>query len=182
MRAKKEVDYLNDKRYGFKLGNPNYVQKTKEEIEDSYVRNKANQRQTLGNQYYTVFRVGDKFKMDGSSSTLNLDELGKFSFHSNRTAKTPKDKLPINVDPKRTAANRIIIGSENVIDDVRAYLEGVKIYKNSVIAREIVLSAGNGFWNRFTNENRELWIETNYNFLKKYFGDNCVYAILHMDK
>lgn len=181
-KKQKEVDYLNDKRYSFKLGRVEYQGKSKEEIEHSSMMGKANQRYGGGQQFYTVFRVGDKFKANPMSDGLTIDGLNQFNFHSNRTAKTPKNKLPSNVDPSRVGANKIILGSENVKEDVMAYLEGVKIYKNSVIAREIVLSAGNGFWNKLSDDDRKAWIEINEKFLKQYFGDNCVYAILHMDE
>lgn len=183
----KKVDYLNDKKYAFELEKQQSTEPTKEEKEASYIKNKFNKRYSLGQQFYTVFRVGDKFKGDPNSDTLSIDKLAKFVYHSNRTANTIKDKkfkekIPANVDISRSKLNRILVGSENIKEDVMMYLEGVKIDKNSVIAREIVLSAGHGFWDKLTAEDRERWIETNYNFLKKYYGDNCVYAILHLDE
>lgn len=147
-----------------------------DELYDKYLKKKVNRRYSLGKQYYTVFRVGDKFKNHSESNAITINGLAKFDRHSNRKGKIP------NADPNKKRLNRILIGSRNVEEDVKMYLEGVKIGKNSVVAREIILSAGNGFWNRLSNQDRERWISANYNFLKKYFGDNCVYAILHLDE
>lgn len=189
MARKKEdnVEYLNDKKYAFKMGKPQSTDKSREEKEADYIKNKFNKRYNVDKQFYTVFRIGDKFKNEENAETITIDKLGKFVYHSNRTANTIKDdkfknKIPKNVDISKSHTNRILIGSENIKEDVMMYLEGVKIAKNSVIAREIVLSAGNGFWEKLSVQDKEKWIATNYNFLKKYFGDNCVYAILHLDE
>lgn len=149
---------------------------TQEEFYDKYLKKKANRRYGVGKQYYTVFRVGDKFKNNFNSDNITIDGLAKFDRHSNRKGKVA------NADPEKKHLNRIIIGSENVEEDVKMYLEGVKIRDNSVVAREIILSGGNGFWERLSDFDRKRWIETNYNFLKKYFDDNCVYAVLHLDE
>jgi len=67
-------------------------------------------------------------------------------------------------------------------EDVLAYLEGVKKRSNSVLAREVILSGGNGFWNRMLPQDQEKWIQQNIKFLKDNFGDNCVHAVLHLDE
>ena len=189
MARKKEdnVEYLNDKKNAFKMGKPQSTNKSREEKEVDYIKNEFNKRYSLGNQYYTVFRVGAKFKNEQNSDVVTIDKIGKFIYHSNRTANTIKneklrEKVPPNVDLSRTHLNRILIGSENIKEDAMMYLEGVKIAKNSVLAREIVMSAGNGFWNKLSAQDKERWISAKYNFLKKYFGDNCVYALLHLDE
>lgn len=147
-----------------------------DELYDKYLKKKANRRYSVGKQYFTVFRVGDKLKNNSAADNITIDGLAKFDRHSNRKGKVT------NADPEKKHLNRIIIGSENVEEDVKMYLEGVKIRDNSVVAREIILSAGNGFWEKLSDKDRERWIETNYNFLKKHFGDNCVYAVLHLDE
>lgn len=147
-----------------------------DELYDKYLHKKANKRYSGGKQYYTVFRVGDKFKNNAESDNITVEGLAKFDRHSNRKGKV------LNADPEKKCLNKILIGSENVTEDVMMYLEGVKMGKNSVIAREIILSAGNGFWERLSDTDRERWVQANYDFLKKSFGDNCVYAVLHLDK
>lgn len=149
---------------------------TQDELYDKYLQKKANRRYSVGKQYFTVFRVGDKFKNNSQENNITIEGLAKFDRHSNRKSKV------LNADPEKKNLNRIIIGSENVTEDVMMYLEGVKIRDNSVVAREIILSAGNGFWEKLSDKDRERWIDTNYQFLKDNFGDNCVYAILHLDE
>lgn len=149
---------------------------TQEELYDKYLKRKANRRYSVDRQYFTVFRVGGKFKNITEADNVTIEGIAKFDRHSNRKGKV------VNADPEKKSLNRILIGSENVEEDVKMYLEGVKIRDNSVVAREIILSAGNGFWERLSDKDRERWIETNFKFLKKSFGDNCVYAILHLDE
>ena len=149
---------------------------TQEELYDKYLKKKANRRYSADARFYTVFRVGEKFKNNSSANKITIDGLAKFSRHNNRKGKIP------NADPAKKHLNKILIGSENVEEDVKMYLEGVKIRNNSVIAREIILSAGNGFYNRLSDKDRERWLDINIEFLKDSFGDNCVYAVLHLDE
>ena len=148
----------------------------KERREAKRLYDKVNKRYTTDARFFTVFRVGDKFKHNHTSDNLTVDGLAKFDKHNNRKGSV------VNADPNKSHLNKIIIGSENVTEDVTMYLEGVKIGKNSVIARELILSGGNGFWNKLSDVDRERWISVNYKFLKDNFGDNCVYAIAHFDE
>lgn len=150
-----------------------------------YLLDKYNKRYSAytGNLYFTVFRVGEKFKNGQDSftrsnikNTITIDGLKGFEKHNNRTCKVE------NCDPKKSKDNVILIGDANVVDTVNIYLQGVKLRENSVIARELVLSGGNGFYERMTPLQRQTWIDANMKFLKDNFGDNCVYAVLHMDK
>lgn len=149
-----------------------------EHKENERIFKKANSNQLAlgGKRYFTVFRVGEKMKNNPYTDIITIDGLKKFQFHNNRQGKIP------NVDNERKHLNKILIGTTEVEKDVLAYLEGVKIRDNSVVAREIILSAGNGFWDRMTPQAQQLWVDTNVKFLKDEFGDNCVYAILHMDE
>ncbi|MBU3107121.1 plasmid recombination protein [Clostridium gasigenes] len=99
-----------------------------------------------------------------------------FQRHVNR------EVIEENIDAEKTKDNIILIGNENVEEYVFNYLEGVKLRDNSVIARELVLSAGNGFWGRLSDMDRKKWIDTNTKFLEYNFGSNCVYSVLHLDE
>lgn len=150
------------------------AEKDRRETEKLY--KKANRKYNSDVRFFTVFRVGDKFKNVYNEDTITIAELSKFDRHSNRKGKVP------NANPELKHLNQILIGNENVEETVKMYLEGVKIRNNSVVAREIILSAGRGFWEKLSDEDRERWKETNIKFLKDNFGDNCVYAVLHMDE
>lgn len=134
-----------------------------------YLLEKYNKRYTaydFNNRYFTVFRVGDKIR-----DIKTLDRLEK---HINRECESP------NVDKTRSHLNRILIGSESMSKDIQAYLIGVKYTDKNVIARELILSAGHGFYDRMAPQHQELWVQQNIEFLKRNFGNNCVYAVLHL--
>lgn len=146
-------------------------------MQDEYLLKKANKKYSApGGKFYTVFRVGLKFKHNPNESVFKIEGLKGLEYHNLRRCELK------NVDKSKTELNRILIGTEKMQEDIYAYLEGVKIYKNSNIAREIVLSAGNGFWDKMSSQEQERWIQQNVKFLKDNFGENCVHAILHLDE
>lgn len=148
-----------------------------QQLQDEYLNKKANKSySSFGGKFFTVFRVGAKFKYNEGESMFKIDGLKGLEFHNLRRCDLKK------VDKSKSHLNRILIGTENIQEDVYAYLEGVKKYKNSIIARELILSGGNGFWDRMLTKDQELWIQQNVKFLKDNFGDNCVHAILHLDE
>lgn len=150
-----------------------------------YLLEKYNKRYSAytGQLYFTVFRVGEKFKAyENTFTTSNIKDsikvngLTGFQKHNNRETKV------VNADAEKTKDNKILIGNKNVEEYVYNYLEGTRLRENSVIARELVLSGGNGFWNRLSDKDRQKWIDVNTKFLKDNFGDNCVYSVLHLDE
>lgn len=147
------------------------------QLQDEYLIKKANKRySTYGGKFFTVFRVGERFKHNPYEEKFIIDGIDGIEKHNLRKVNLP------NVDKSKCHLNRILIGSENLKEDIYAYLEGVKIYKNSTIAREVILSAGYGFWDSMLPQDREIWLQQNIKFLKHNFGDNCVHAILHLDE
>lgn len=146
-------------------------------MQEKYLQDKTNKGYSLSEgRFFTVFRIGDKLRHNPMSDTLSIEGLAKFEKHNLRQVNVK------NADSSKKKFNRILIGSENIQEDLKAYLEGVKIGKRSIIGRELVLSAGNGFWNRMLPQDQEKWIQNNVDFLKDKFGDNCISAILHMDE
>lgn len=117
---------------------------------------------------YVVFRVDRTYK--------TLGAIGGFQGHMTRSFNTP------NANPKEVKNNRILIGSKDIKNDVEAYIEGIKLRKNGNIARDILLTASPEFFRERTKEDLNHWIDTNIKFLKEKFGDNCTYAVLHMDE
>ena len=113
--------------------------------------------------YYAIFRVGKKYK--------TLDSISGFRKHMQREQET----LNSNGSP-----NEILIGNKNV--DIEDYIKNIKLRSNAVIARELLLTASPGFFQGMPPSELEKWKELNYNWLKKEFGDNCRYAVLHKDE
>lgn len=143
-----------------------------------YLQEKYNKRYSSqsGKMYFTVFRIGEKFKNNPNADNLTIDGLRGYQLHVNRECKVD------NCDPIRSKFNQLLIGSKNVEQDVMDYLKGVRLRDNSVIARELILSGGDGFWNRLSEADRQKWIDTNIKFLYDSFGSNCIYACLHADE
>lgn len=120
------------------------------------------------NKYFCVFRVGKKYK--------NLGQITGFEKHMQRDMVVP------NADPTLTKYNKILIGSSQIEKTVKEYIKGIKLRTNANIARDLVLTTGNGFFNNLVPQEREKWIQENIKFLKDNFGDNCVYACIHVDE
>lgn len=117
---------------------------------------------------YAIFRVGKKFK--------TLKELKGFEVHMERKQET------LNADPNLTKYNRILVGSSNILDDVKKYLTDVNIHSNNVIARELLLTASPQFFKNILSSEKERWIQNNINWLHEHFGDNLIYCSLHEDE
>ena len=98
-----------------------------------------------------------------------------------------------NIDPERTPLNEILVGSGDVVEDVRGRLNhvGMTPKPNQVVAREVLLSAssthfaGDGFTGRhgsFQPDRLEQWKNRTVEFLRQEFGDNLCTVVLHVDE
>lgn len=117
---------------------------------------------------FCIFRVDRKFK--------DIKSLKGFEGHMNRTFKT------LNADENRTLNNRILIGNKNIIKDAEEYIEGIKLRKNGVIARDLLLTASPEFFKGKSYGFINKWINCNVEFLKKHFGENVRFAVVHLDE
>ena len=89
-------------------------------MQDDYLQKKANKRYGAPvGQYYTVFRVGAKFKHNPNESIFKIEGMKGLEFHIHRRCELK------NVDKSRSHLNRILIGTEKMQEDIYAYLEGV---------------------------------------------------------
>jgi hypothetical protein len=119
-------------------------------------------------KYFCVFRVGKGIK--------TLNQVAMFEKHMERDLNVP------NADIERTRYNRIFIGDKNVTQNVKEYIYGIRTRLNGNIANDLILTAGNGFFNNLSPHDKERWIQANVDFVKKNFGDNCIYMCLHLDE
>ncbi|USE67996.1 hypothetical protein CTT31_02210 [Pseudoalteromonas maricaloris] len=97
-----------------------------------------------------------------------------------------------NVNKRYSHLNRVIIGSEQICDDIRKHLEhhGItKLRKNGVLMIEFVLSVSPSFFKRAdgtywpnANERLKAWVRSSRGWLLQEFGTNCLTAILHQDE
>jgi len=131
-------------------------------------------RSTNHPHYYAIFRIGKKYKqMDGKqNSGLNL--IQNFQKHMEREINVT------NADAK--IENEILIGDKNIYANVQEYIKDVKLRKNSVIARELLMTASPDFFKSLTPAELEIWKNNNVQWLKDNFGSNCLYSTLHKDE
>lgn len=137
--------------------------------EKDYLLEKYNKRYGSSTSYFCVFRVGKSIK--------GMSGISAFEKHMERQMEV------FNADPEKMKYNRVLIGSQNILNDVQDYIKDIpNIRKNGVIAKDLVLTSNLGFFKGLAPGEFEKWIESNINFLKIQYGENCVYAVLHMDE
>lgn len=96
--------------------------------------------------------------------------------HNMRTRETP------NADPSRIGLNRVLVGSGNLRQDIKQRFAETNVKarnSTSVICNELILTASKEF---FTKDNLEDWINTQIDYLRSEFGENCVNAVFHGDE
>jgi hypothetical protein len=118
--------------------------------------------------YFCVFRIDRKYK--------TVDSIKGFEIHNLRQKEVP------NADPNKTHLNRILIGSENVVDDVKRHIYGIKLRSNANIAIDMIFTVNHKFFENLPPQDLEKWIDWNLEFFKDNFGDNVISAVLHMDE
>ena len=118
------------------------------------------------NYFYAVFNIGDKYK--------TINSLGGFQKHMER------ENEVANADSN--IENEILIGDKNVVNNVKNYISDIKLRKNGVVARSLIMSASPDFFKGLSENDLQYWKDDNVKFLKNNFGDNCQYAILHKDE
>ncbi|MGV8982101.1 MobV family relaxase [Clostridium sp.] len=128
--------------------------------------NDATFKSTNSSFFYAIFRIAEKYKTVGA--------IVGFQNHMER------ENEVANAD--RNIENEILIGSKNVKQDVKNYITDIKIRKNAVIARGLLMSASPDFFRGLGKEELNRWKTDNIKFLKDNFGDNCIYATLHKDE
>lgn len=123
--------------------------------------------------------------------TDRLNTLQEACAHNLRT------KYSKNVDKTKTHLNEIIVDNLQLSEraalgaDAGTYDERIlkyyqgknaKVKKNSVLAMEFVLTASPEFFQNATKQEFNSWKKTQLNFMKKEFGDQVQFAILHLDE
>jgi len=78
--------------------------------------------------------------------------------------------------------NEILIGDSNVYGNVKEYIKDCKLRTNSVIGRELLITASPDFFKGLGTAELEIWKQENVKWLKSNFGENCIYSVLHKDE
>lgn len=111
----------------------------------------------------------------------SMQKIGKAGSHNfrkeseaNREHLTPKYK------------NKILIGSDDLVSDVKNRLDEAQknangeFRSNAVLAVEMILSASPEYFK--DQAALDKWVDKNLTWLKSQYGDNCVNAVLHLDE
>ncbi len=97
--------------------------------------------------------------------------------HNERTRDTP------NADPQRQYMNERLAGSGDWEGDVRAKLDGVKVYKNSVLAYDVILTASPEWFKEASPDQVREWKRSAMGWLSSTFGEERIAAaIVHRDE
>lgn len=124
-------------------------------------------RSTSKGHYYAIIRVGKSYK--------NLGQITGFEKHMERLQDTP------NANPN--IPNEIIIGGQNLADRVKEYISDARyMTNNTVIARELLITASPDFFRGIPESELKLWVQQNIKFLKDRYGSNIIYVTLHRDE
>lgn len=121
----------------------------------------------LTGQLYCIFRVSEK-------KYKSIKAVKGFECHMLRIYDTPNARKGIE--------NEILIGSSNITEDVKEYTKDVKLRKNGVLARDLLLTSSPEFFNNLDDSEKQKWVDLNIQFLQNNFGDNCLFAALHKDE
>jgi len=133
---------------------------------------KAIVRSSGPRHFYCIFRIGNKLKVVDGSLKNTLNTIKQFQKHMERQQET------LNANTK--ISNEILIGDKNIYGTVKEYIKDVKLRKNGVLARELLMTASPDFFKSMLPGELEIWVEENRRWLGNKFGENCIYATLHL--
>ncbi|MBO0555653.1 recombinase [Clostridium botulinum] len=126
------------------------------------------------NYYYAIFRIGKKYKTTDGTVKSTLAQIKTFQRHMEREMEVP--------NANRNICNEILIGNSDVYRSAWNYIQGIKLRKNNIVARELLLTASPNFFKGLSPMDLDKWKNVNINWLEENFGTNCIYATLHKDE
>ena len=115
---------------------------------------------------FAIFRVEGKLK--------SINAIRGFAKHMMRETET--------LNANRNIENKILIGDGNIVKNTEKYIKGIKLRKNAVIGRDLLLTCSPEWMEKASPELKQKWESDNVAWLKKEFGDNIVFGILHRDE
>lgn len=122
---------------------------------------------SVGSNCYCIFRIGRKYKI--------LTQVQGFVKHMERLKETP------NANP--LIKNEILVGDKDLVKEVQDYIRDCRyVRQDTVIGRELLLTASPSFFRGLPKEQFDRWVQLNISWLKREFKDNLKYAVLHLDE
>lgn len=117
---------------------------------------------------YCVLRVGTKY--------YNLETIEAFEYHMERLGQVD------NADRTKSHENRILIGDANIYQNLKDHIKEVWMRSDSVIARDMILTASQDFMRGLSKPALERWLNLNVEWLKETYGKNILYCVAHFDE
>lgn len=116
---------------------------------------------------FAIFRVGEKkFK--------SINQIKGYQRHMNREMQV------FNADPN--SENVPLIDNGDITKDAENYIQNIKLRKNAVLARELLLTASPEWFKDKTQATIDKWVDVNVKWLREEFGDNIRHLVLHRDE
>jgi hypothetical protein len=113
----------------------------------------------------------------------SMSKIGQAGSHNLRLESEANRE---HINDNSSYKNQILVGSNNLVSDVKARLETAekndngKFRKNAVLAVEMILSASPEY---FKNKKAlDQWTKKNVDWLQKKYGENLVNVVLHLDE
>jgi len=135
---------------------------------------KATARSTNFSHFYCIFRIGKSYKVVDGSMLNTLKTIRGFQIHMEREKEVPNANIKIK--------NEIMIGDKDIYNTVKEYIKDIKLRKDGVMAKELLLTASPDFFKGIMTKDLELWKQANIDYLLKTFGSNLVYLTCHNDE
>lgn len=126
------------------------------------------------NYFYCVYRIGKSYKTIDGNMNQTINGIRYFEKHMERKMEVPNANFEIK--------NEILIGSGDIRGIVKEYIKDIKLRKDGVVAKELLMTASPDFFRGMMPGELQKWKDDNVKFLKDNFGDNCVYATCHNDE
>jgi len=124
--------------------------------------------------YYCIFRIGKSYKSANGSMLNTLKSIRGFQKHMEREIEVPNANIEIK--------NEILVGNKDIYGTVKEYIKDIKLRKDGVMGKELLLTASPDFFKGIMTKDLELWKQANIDYLLKTFGSNLVYLTCHNDE
>ena len=129
-------------------------------------------RSSNTSHFYCIFRVGKSFKTVDGNMAKTLNAIKNFQKHMERETEVPNANTEIK--------NEILIGNKDIYGVVAEYIKDIKLRKDGVVAKELLMTASPDFFKHLMSQDLEKWKSENVKWLKDNFSTNCVYATVHL--
>jgi hypothetical protein len=115
-------------------------------------------------------------------SKLHMAILNAVHAHNQRLIPVPHINTKAKIKNIRWTCDGSKKTTKQLVSQHLASFPDMRIQKNSVVANELMLSASPEFFDGKSQKQVNLWINTNYKWLKKKFGENLLELSVHFDE